>query len=129
MISGTVRFGSGGVHRNVGNADGGTGFLEHRGSAFNNIIDTNTAKLNALMEAMNGKAPPTSDAPSALGDGDGGGDGGGDTGDDAIQGNDQYIMAMWSAVNGQLNLAISLQGKDCQSAYETSKGLIQNMAG
>ena len=126
MISGTIKFGEGGVGRNVGNANDGTGFLEHRGKAFARIIDNNTAKLNALMDAMNGvKTPPA----------DGGEDGGGDDGtlgtggDTGIEGNDQYLMASWSQVNGQLNLAISLEGKDTQSAYETAKGLIQGMAG
>ena len=125
MISGTIKFGEGGAGRNVGNANDGTGFLEHRAKAFNRIIDNNTAKLNALMDAMNGvKTPPA----------DGGEDGdttSGDTtgGDTGIEGNDQYLMAAWSQVNGQLNLAISLEGKDTQSAYETAKGLIQNAAG
>jgi len=128
MISGTVRFGDGGVYRNKGDVTGGTGFLEYRGRAFNKIIDTNTAKLNALMEAMNGGGavnPPDG--------GDGGGDGAGTLGDgdgsgtEPVQGSDQQIMAMWSQVNGQLNLAISMQGKDTQSVYESCQGLIQHM--
>jgi len=128
MISGTIKFVTGGVTRNTGDLDGGLGFLEHRGSAFNKIIDTNTSKLNALLKAMNGEAPVTPPDGGDGGDGSGSlGDGDGDTGSDIPTGNDQAIMATWSQVNGQLNLAISMQGKDTQSVYESCQGIIQHM--
>ena len=127
MISGTVSFGKGGVTRNGGDANGGTGFLEHRASAFDRIINNNTAKLNALMDAMNGVGgttpPDNGDGASIEPVGDGGGEG-----SDSVEGTDQYIMAKWSQVNGQLNIAISLQGKDTQTTTDTTKELIRDIS-